>query len=135
MKIHRLVFNSNPESIRLVKEWVDGIAEKYNVCDELYPNILISVTEAVNNAIHHGNKGDVNKSILLICNVKKSKLKFKVQDEGDGFNDLAIPDPLSKDRIEKENGRGVMIMKELAHEVHFKKKGSLVEMIFKFKSI
>jgi len=135
MKVHRLVFNSHPESIRLVKKWVDDIAAKYNVCEELYPNILISLTEAVNNAIYHGNKGDKSKRILLICNVKKSKLKFEVHDEGDGFNEMEIPDPLSAERIDKENGRGVMIMKELAHEVRFKKKGSLVQMIFKFKSM
>lgn len=133
--MHKLVFNSDPNSIQLVKEWVDNLVIKYDVCEELYPDILISLTEAVNNAIHHGNKCDKSKRILLICTVKNSKMKFKVQDEGDGFNDKLLPDPCSKERVGLENGRGVMIMKELAHKIKFKKHGALVEMTFKFKSI
>lgn len=135
MKIHKLVFNSDPNSIRLVKQWVDEIAIKYNICEELYPDILISLTEAVNNAIHHGNKGDKRKNILLICEARKSKLKFEVCDEGKGFCPSNIPDPLSEDRIELENGRGVMIMKELAHNIQFKKRGTIVQMTFKYKSM
>jgi len=135
MKTHKLIFNSEPDSIKLVKDWLDKLAIEYNVCEELYPNILISLTEAVNNAIHHGNKCDANKRILLVCSVKKKKIKFKVMDEGEGFNEKNIPNPLSNERLTLENGRGVMIMKELAHEIRFKKHGSMVEMTFKFKSL
>lgn len=133
--MHRLVFKSEPKSIQLVKGWVDDLVIRYNVCDELYPDILISLTEAVNNAIHHGNKCDSNKIILIVCTVKKSEIKFKVQDEGDGFNDKDLPDPLSDGRIRLENGRGVLIMKELTHEIEFKRDGALVELTFRFKSI
>ncbi len=135
MKMHKLVFNSEPESIHLLKDWLDVLAAKYNICEELYPDILISLTEAVNNAIHHGNKCDANKRIMLVCNVKKHKMKFKVMDEGEGFNEKKLPDPLSSERITLENGRGVMIMKNLAHEIRFKKHGTMVEMTFKFKSV
>ena len=76
MKTHKLILNSDPNSIRLVKTWVDNISMKYNVCEELYPDILICLTEAVNNAIHHGNKRDVNKNISLICIVEKGRLQF-----------------------------------------------------------
>ncbi len=135
MKIHKLVFKSEPDGIRLVKDWLDKLSVIYNICDELYPDILISLTEAVNNAIHHGNKCDASKRIMLFCVVKKKKLKFKVMDEGKGFNEKKLPDPLSNERIALENGRGVLIMKELAHEIRFKKHGSMVEMTFKLKSI
>ena len=135
MKLHRLVFNSDPNSIRLVKQWFDQIAIKYSVCESLYPDILISLTEAVNNAIQHGNKGDVNKNICLICKVKPHELKFEVCDEGRGFNPRKIPDPTSIEKIEQENGRGVLIMRSLAHKVKFKKKGTTVEMTFNFKNI
>ena len=134
MKIYRLEFESNPDKIKLVKQWVDKIAIEYQVCDALYPDILISLTEAVNNAIHHGNKGDQQKKIYLVCKVKGDKLKFEVKDEGQGFDPDDIPDPTSLERIEQESGRGVMIMKTLATKVEFKKSGSKVEMTFKYKS-
>jgi serine/threonine-protein kinase RsbW len=133
MKIHRLEFRSAPENIKLVKQWVDKIAIEYQVCEALYPDILISLTEAVNNAIHHGNKGDQQKKIYLVCKIKENKLKFIIRDEGQGFDPDVIPDPTSRERIAQENGRGVMIMKTLASKVEFKKKGSKVEMTFKYK--
>ncbi len=135
MKVHRLKFKSEPDSIKLVKQWVDQIALEYQICDALYPDILISLTEAVNNAIHHGNKGDSRKKICVVCKVKNDNLKFEVRDEGEGFNPDNIPDPTSMERIERESGRGVLIMKSLATKVEFKKKGSKVEMTFKYKSL
>ena len=134
MKIHKLKFESDPDKIKLVKQWIDKIAIEYQICEALYPDILISLTEAVNNAIHHGNKGDRSKKISVVCKVKENKLKFEVRDEGQGFDPEVIPDPTSMERIDRESGRGVMIMKTLATKVEFKKRGSKVEMTFKFKS-
>ena len=133
MKIHRLKINSSPDCIKTVKNWIDDIAIDYGICEELYPDILISMTEAVNNAIHHGNRGDESKKISLVCRVKERKIKFEVIDEGEGFNPDDIPDPRSSEKIETENGRGVFIMKSLASKVKFKRKGSKVEITFKYK--
>ncbi|HHB52268.1 MAG TPA: ATP-binding protein [Saprospiraceae bacterium] len=134
MKVHRLKINSSPDCIKTVKNWIDDIAINYGVCEQLYPDILISITEAVNNAIHHGNRGDQSKNIFLVCKIKERKLKFEVIDEGEGFNPDEIPDPRSVEKIHTENGRGVLIMKSLASKVVFKKKGSKVEITFKYKS-
>ena len=43
------------ESICELEQFVQRISEQYNICPERYPDILISLTEAVNNAIIHGN--------------------------------------------------------------------------------
>jgi len=134
MDVHRLKLKSNPGCLKTVKQWLDEIAIKYGVCESLYPDILISLTEAVNNAIYHGNRGDEQKRIVVVCKVKKNKLKFEVHDQGEGFNPDEVPDPRTGDRVETENGRGVLIMKSLAHKVRFKRKGTLVEMTFKYKS-
>ena len=73
MKNHCIVFKSNPDNIRLVKLWLDEIAIKHSINETIYPNILITLTEAVNNAIIHGNKCDISKDIKLWCDVKKKK--------------------------------------------------------------
>ena len=49
----RLNFSSVPENIALVEKMVDKICENYRINEDFYGNILISVTEAVNNAIQH----------------------------------------------------------------------------------
>ena len=46
------------ENIRMIESFIDNAKEKYQLNDDIYGNIMIAVTEAVNNAIKHGNKGD-----------------------------------------------------------------------------
>ena len=134
MNFNNIVFRSDPQNIDLVKKWLDMLAEKYNIDDKLYPSILISLTEAVNNAILHGNKCDTNKKIKLFCIQKAHSLKFKVIDEGEGFDEKNIPDPTEIDRVGCENGRGVHIMKSLAHKVKYHNQGSNVVITFKMST-
>ncbi|MGE5355687.1 MAG: ATP-binding protein [Deltaproteobacteria bacterium] len=135
MKTHYIVFKSDPNNIRLVKLWLDEIAILHCLTETIYPNILITLTEAVNNAIIHGNKCDINKDIKLWCDVKENKIKFIVRDEGDGFDWNNIPDPRTCERVNLENGRGVLIMQSLAHKVKYRKQGANVEITFKIHKI
>ena len=56
---------SLPENIRIVESFIDNIKEKYQLDDDIYGNIMIAVTESVNNAILHGNKSDNKKNVFL----------------------------------------------------------------------
>ena len=63
-----LVIASIPENINSVELYIDRILKMYNIDDELYGNVLISVIEGANNAITHGNNCDVsNLYIPLSC--------------------------------------------------------------------
>ena len=53
------------ENIRIVESFIDNIKESYNINDDIYGNIMIAVTESVNNAIIHGNANNKNKSVDL----------------------------------------------------------------------
>ena len=53
------------ENLRIVESFIDNVKEKFNLNDDIYGNIMISVTESVNNAIHHGNKQDKSKICVL----------------------------------------------------------------------
>lgn len=53
------------ENIRMIESFIDNAKEKYHLNDDIYGNIMIAVTEAVNNAIKHGNKGDSQKNVSL----------------------------------------------------------------------
>ncbi len=52
-----------------------------------YNNILLAVTEAVNNAIIHGNKNDISKEIELEFIITDDFIKIIVTDEGEGFDE------------------------------------------------
>jgi serine/threonine-protein kinase RsbW len=92
--------------------------------------LLVSCTEAVNNAIIHGNKSDPNKSVTVRCIVEKQSLTIRVKDEGRGFDPGKLQDPREKKNLMKESGRGVFLIRSLMDSITVKrlKSGSVVEM-------
>lgn len=121
---------SLPENIRIVESFIDNAKERFNLDDDIYGNIVIAVTEAVNNAILHGNLKDRKKNVSLHLALEKENLQFTVQDEGRGFDYQHLPDPTSPDNIEKPGGRGIFLMKNLCDEVRFLDSGRKVELVF-----
>lgn len=92
--------------------------------------MYLATTEAVNNAIIHGNKHDQKKDVGIRFEDKGSYFEIKISDTGSGFDYMEVKDPTHKDNLKKESGRGVFIMKQYADKVIFEKKGSVVNLIF-----
>jgi serine/threonine-protein kinase RsbW len=118
------------ENIRIVESFIDNTKEDYNLNDDIYGNIMIAVTESVNNAIKHGNQGDKSKLVKLSMQLSEEMIKFTIEDEGDGFNYNDLPDPTSPDNLDKINGRGIFLMRHLCDEVNFTESGKTVELCF-----
>ncbi|MBS1490090.1 MAG: ATP-binding protein [Bacteroidetes bacterium] len=118
------------ENIRIIESFIDNAKEKYRFDDDIYGNIMIAVTEAVNNAIRHGNKNDSSKNVTISLSFEDGLIKFKISDEGTGFDYHNLPDPTAPENIEKPGGRGVFLMKHLSDEVTFKDNGKVVELNF-----
>jgi serine/threonine-protein kinase RsbW len=118
------------ENIRMIESFIDNAKERFDLDDDIYGNIMIAVTEAVNNAIKHGNANDRSKNVLLSLSLKDSLIKFVVKDEGGGFDYQNLPDPTAPENIEKVGGRGIFLMKHLSDEVEFKDDGRVVELSF-----
>ncbi len=127
---NNIAIESRTEALTDVERMVDSVCEKFAVNQDYYGNILIALTEAVNNAIMHGNKFDPSKSIRVSCTTEPNALRFIVEDEGEGFDFDNLPDPTDPENIEKPNGRGVFLMRHLADEVVFSEEGRRVELNF-----
>ncbi len=125
-----LTIKSNPSNITKVESFVLSVVEKYNVKPEIYGNILISLTEAVTNAIIHGNQKDESKHVEVKLTKKRNQLAFFVSDQGPGFDFKELPDPTSPENILKVGGRGVFLMRQLSDKVVFYDEGSTVEINF-----
>ncbi len=130
MKNIRIQIPSLSENVRMIESFIDNAREKFHLDDDIYGNIMIAVTEAVNNAIKHGNKGDSSKNVLLTLALNDKLIKFKIEDEGNGFDYENLPDPTAPENIEKPGGRGIFLMKHLSDEVDFKEGGRIVELSF-----
>lgn len=118
------------ENIRIVESFIDNAKDKFNLDDDIYGNIMIAVTESVNNAIIHGNQNVKSKNVNLKLIFEESSIKFLVEDEGTGFDYDNLPDPTAPENISKPGGRGIFLMKNLCDEVSFSSEGNEVEMTF-----
>jgi serine/threonine-protein kinase RsbW len=130
MKNIRIDIPSISDNIRMIESFIDNAKDRYHLNDDIYGNIMIAVTEAVNNAIKHGNKGDSAKNVSLVLSLQEGMIKFRVEDEGIGFDFHDLPDPTAPENLEKPGGRGIFLMKHLADEVDFSQLGKVVELSF-----
>ncbi len=127
----RLELESRLDGIHLVEGIVDDIKSELDFKEDVYGNVMVAVTEAVNNSIVHGNKNETSKKVIIELEMKNPYcLMVSVQDEGKGFDPNMLPDPTSPDNIENIGGRGVFLMRQLADEISFHDDGRRVEMIF-----
>ena len=119
------------ENVSVVESFIENVGEKIRIEEAIYGNVLVSVTEAVNNAIVHGNKEDKNKKVKLGLKQNKKSVRFIVEDEGMGFDHNTLPDPTNPKNLEKVKGRGIFLIKSLSDKTTFKQGGRIVEMLFK----
>ena len=131
LKRHELRLASEPQNITEVEPFVSAVCAELAVKDELFGNILVSLTEGVNNAINHGNAGDPSKEVHVEARVDGSTLCFIIKDQGPGFDYNNLPDPTSPENLEMPSGRGVFLMKELSDLVLFSDEGATVEVQFR----
>ena len=109
---------------------IDSVCEDLDLTEDNYGNVLIAVTEAVNNAITHGNHSEAGKRVKVSVEQEGSKVVFTVSDEGEGFDFENVPDPTAPENIEKIDGRGIFLMKSLSDGVEYKNGGSEVSITF-----
>lgn len=133
MKYRMLTISSNPNNILEVESYLKKLENDFGFNSDQYGDILISLTEAVNNAIIHGNKSDESKLVHIHAEKKNRGIAFCVTDEGYGFNPNKLPDPTCPENIECCGGRGVHIMKTLSDDIRFEDNGRTVEMYFELK--
>lgn len=121
---------SNQHAILSAEHLIDDICGEYNINEDVYGNVLISVTEAVNNAVFHGNSNDSSLFLDLGVYLSDTEVCFVVSDKGNGFDYDDLPDPTSPDNLLKENGRGVFLMRSLSDDLTFENAGSTVLLYF-----
>ncbi|MFN0275130.1 MAG: ATP-binding protein [Chitinophagales bacterium] len=126
-----LELKSNLNNITVIESFIEDFRCSHAIGDDVYGNMLVAITEAVNNAILHGNKSDESKRVYINLSKQKNLVTCIVKDEGRGFDYNNLPDPTSPENIENTGGRGVFLMKNLADMVIFSNDGSIVEIQFK----
>ncbi|WP_460680489.1 ATP-binding protein [Mucilaginibacter koreensis] len=130
-ELYTLQLPSKRDSITQLEALIEDIADKHNVSEDTFANMMTCLNEVVTNAIVHGNKLNPDKKVIVNAEVDAKRIVWTVTDEGEGFDYINLPDPTAEENLEKLTGRGVFIVKHLADQCIFNALGNEVELHFK----
>ena len=128
----KVELSSDKSSLQKLEPILLDVKKEFDIKDDVFYNVMIAVTEAVNNAIIHGNKMKPEKKVNFELKTKGRSIIITIEDEGEGFDPDNIDDCLKPENLMKDGGRGVFLIKELMDDVDFKttEEGTTLTMKF-----
>ena len=115
-----MVVPSDQEYLADVDAFLEATLRGYGADESVIADIAISVSELVNNAMLHGNKSSPDKAVTIQISRSDGSVSIRISDQGGGFDPDSIDDPLAKENLLKEVGRGIFIVKSLMDKVDVK---------------
>jgi serine/threonine-protein kinase RsbW len=95
---------SNPLFERVVRASADEVGQAIGLTQERIEDLKLAVSEAVNNAIEHGNRLESSKLVEVVFALDAEKLEVSIRDEGQGSG----PIDFSRKIVEEQNLEGGM---------------------------
>ncbi|WP_236973886.1 ATP-binding protein [Membranihabitans maritimus] len=127
----KLTISSELENIKLIDSFLKRLEANYCILPKKFIDIKLSILEAVNNAIIHGNKFDSDKTVSITEAMDHEILEIRINDQGSGFNFNEVKDPTLKENILSPGGRGIHLMRNLTDSFKFTNDGKCVILRFK----
>ncbi len=137
-----------------VKFFQDGVAHMGLFDETDRTRLGVALTEALLNAVLHGNLGVsselreqslhvffeqvkqrsrerpyCDRQVSIDASWTRELCEFTIRDEGDGFDVSSLPDPTNPENLVRASGRGVLLMQMFMSEVHYNQKGNEVRMV------
>jgi len=151
----QFVIENDATMIPALVNYMRGFIRKTKLCDETNGiRTCVALEEALNNAFYHGNleldsklrEGDRTKYRALVdrrlgmnpyrqrriyvdAAVTPEEGRFRIRDEGPGFNPQDLPDPTAPANLEKPSGRGLLLMRTFMDDVFFNQDGNEVTLV------
>ena len=117
--VFRMTLSSNPRNVARVEAFLHKVTRSVQLDEIQFHKLMVSLTEAVNNAIVHGNKSQTARKVRVRCELLPGWVLLHVLDEGGGFRPDKVGNPLTKENLLRESGRGIFLMKTLMDRVEF----------------
>lgn len=131
----RMTLPSNPKSIGRVEGFIKKIDKRIPLDEIQMHKLMVSLTEAVNNAIMHGNKSNPAKKVKVECDCQPEFLVITISDQGKGFKLQDVKNPLHEENLLRTSGRGIFLMRTLMDKVDYeiKRTGATVRLVMELK--
>lgn len=133
MQKYILVLKSSRNEIMKFEEMLQKANTEFGMSQEKFINLQIACSEALINAIVHGNKEQDNKQVYTEILFDHVFMSIRILDEGEGFDVKSVPDPTSGENLFKESGRGIYIIKSLVDEFECNSSSNGTEYLLKVK--
>lgn len=127
MEFH-LDISSELINIKKVRSFLEDVFVKLNLEKVYFNRIFLCLSEAVSNAIVHGNQCVSCRNVSISISYINNFLIIEVIDEGVGFNVELVKDPTLSENLKKESGRGIFLMKNICDDVLFLDEGRRVQI-------
>lgn len=126
-KMNFKIKNKLPE----VKKTIADILKKLEALEinkRIYNHIRLAISEALMNALEHGNKNDPKKNILIKGCITNRKVEISITDEGDGFDRSELTYSENQGDI-NHRGRGITAIHACIDEIKYNDSGNEVTLI------
>lgn len=127
-----LVLRSTPSQVAKVEPFLLKVNRVLHLDEVEFNKLFLATSEAVTNAIMHGNKQDPRKKVTITCLINSRTVTVCVHDEGRGFNANHLPNPLAKENLMNESGRGIFLIRTVMDSVKWKRHDGM-EIVMKLK--
>jgi serine/threonine-protein kinase RsbW len=127
-----LVLPSRIEAIADVAQAAAKFIGQLGLGEEFAFGVDMALREAVTNAVLHGNKQEMEKTVEVTIWNRARALEINVRDHGEGFDPGSVPDPTEAQNLMKSSGRGILFMRTFMDEVEWSSHaegGTVVRMI------
>lgn len=122
-------YPSSQNAVVKAERLADKFTRKLDFDEDQRVDVAIAVTEAVNNAVEHGNRLQADRTVTVRLEWRDSQLVITVRDQGEGFDPDAIDDPLSPENLTRPDGRGLLVIRSLMDSVEVRPSSEGTEVI------
>ncbi|CAN5375295.1 hypothetical protein BH23BAC3_BH23BAC3_07320 [soil metagenome] len=123
-RTYNLNLSSTFRESEKIPDFVDQIRDECELDEECSETFKLVLSEAVTNAILHGNKQDKKKKVDIRIQVSGEAITADVKDQGEGFNPDENKNPLSEENLLDTSGRGLFLIRQFTDHVEFSEKGT-----------
>lgn len=135
-KRKELKIGSSLQEMFRVEQFVEELSDEYLLYNNYFSNMIMATSEAVKNAIIHGNRSVAGKQVKLWAESCKEGLWIKVADEGNGFDYKPFSPEGNFRGIDSDPEKnGMFLIHKLADKVVFRNEGRTIEMLFRINGI
>ncbi len=126
-------YPSSQDAVVKAERLAEKFTRRLDFDEDQRVDVAIAITEAVNNAVEHGNRLQSDRIVTVRLEWRDPQLVITVRDQGQGFDLDTVQDPLSPENLTKPDGRGLLIVRSLMDsvEVYTSPDGTEVVMVKK----